>query len=62
MHHNSQHIAIQALKPNPVTLQMNTGILQICFKLSSDVLVFLVNYLHSACLHVKYSHTIFSFG
>jgi len=37
MHHNSQHIAIQALKPNPVTLQMNTGILQICFKLSSDV-------------------------
>jgi len=37
MHHNSQHIAIQALKPNSVTLQMNTGILQICFKLSSDV-------------------------
>ena len=37
MHHNSQHIDIQALKPNSVTLQMNTGILQICFKLSSDV-------------------------
>ena len=62
MHHNSQHIDIQALKPNSVTLQMNTGILQIYFKLSSDVLVVLVNYLHSACLHVKYSHTIFSFG
>ena len=62
-HRHKQHIAIQALKPSSFTLIQNNN--NKAFKShtnSKEQINSGVYNLHSACLHDKYSHTIFNFG